>query len=68
MAEVGYAQASKASVGAERRRKPSWGGLPPPVTAPSFGRFGVRTPAVLAVWTAAPVTGQTKGQIDQYLC
>ena len=24
MAEVGYAQASKASVGAERRRKPSW--------------------------------------------
>ena len=40
------------------------GGLPPPETVPSFGRFGVRTPAVLAVGTAAPETGQTKGPID----
>ena len=44
------------------------GGLPPPVTVHSFGRLGVRTPAVLAVGTAAPETGQTKGQVDQHLC
>jgi hypothetical protein len=44
------------------------GALPPSVTVPSFGRFGVRTPAVLAVGTAAPETGQTKGRIDQHLC
>jgi len=65
---------------AEMRRHPSprsvqsggashpGGGLPPPATVHSFGHFGVRTPAALAVGAAAPETGQTKGQIDQHLC
>ena len=39
-------------------------GSPRPVTVRSSGRYGVRTPAVLAVGTAAPETGQTKGPID----
>jgi hypothetical protein len=44
------------------------GGLPPPATVPSSGRFGVRTPAVLAVGTAAPETGWTKNHINQGFC
>ena len=41
------------------------GALAPPVTVPSSWRSGVRTPAVLAVGTAALATGRTKGQVDQ---
>jgi IS605 OrfB family transposase len=43
-------------------------GSPQPVTIRSYGRYGARTPAVLAVGAAAPETGQTKGPIDWHLC